>query len=1404
MKHFFFPDNTNLKDLLFLNIDDNNTIDKLKRIYDAADLIYDKRIYSKKFSDSNDDLHHFLSSYNLEATFLGNKILNVPENIAIVNDLESQMGASGSKNQDCSEDHATNGLVSKIKQGLLLLWNYVTADWQRNYELCHDKPMLLTYYYLTASNIARRLSQGYFVADNDVEKAEIWGERAIELVWHGKEIAYSHREEGEGEWRLLWLLSEFNTGVYHQDYANRNRRSNYDSAEDHYKLIFNYFHNLQSLKPDCVSKVPFADQMFLIYMETHRHWMTTQRRRRRSGIALQYARQFIKLLKNTQAGECVFPKEGTVADILKTDIMNDNSSNEIGSAEFWKNAKRTIEHPSNNMIENCNYSCKRVCLLSILDLARCYLSGHELDFYNKALYLAFSASSISNDLDQDNDKETIVKNIDALIIISSALRKIFKHQGEETIDQDLQQFRENCMKYSFYRIDGSGEIETTPSFITELEWLADQGHLESKYELIKWYCLLQEENWVKKSLKNNGWISSDDKLAQFTPITIKDYLQDNKNNPMLRFYKGMVELHTCHYKNAIKTLEELLDKRQKYTNYIRPGTLGLKARYLLANAYMHLAEYSKAMRILKELYDTLESLSASSHESFKDERIIVDLAYCYIKKGDFDNALNTYEPVLPPTVRLLLGIKELRAKNNKRAIQIFDAVKITAQNKADQDENDSLIKNVEILLDIAKKNPLSEEQDKYLEALKSDKTGEQSGTSLSKIKSNLCERASDTGLLDALIAELSGLKARLRHAGVNNLLTICVFLAQTDSGKEMGIQDIARKLIEDLEDIDEFSNDTETNYLRGLFVIMTGKVREERPKIQMDNCLENSSSEDNSELDVLSHAQTCFEKSCKYSEGFISQMTPWNVIGSPNKEATRSADKGVLFNKMAYISAYLINLISLYNITKSPGSTQSDQSSSENAAYKDRIKHFIEDIPKSYVISMKAAIALAKWLITYEGNPEEKTLLYRSFSFVTIFEERGAAAFNELRTDPAFRLLRSENRGEVLAYLLAMYEPINALKEECTYGLEDKRYSDRKGLHLVQYTKLSRLKDMLKEGYPEENPNSQKASLSEGGNTPKSQLRLSNCAYVNDIFEGRRFFEYMSIFAEDNTGEGKENSTVFWQRVSNYFRQLERDEDEMMPSASEVYTASFSIKEDSFPLWSIYGDNEAGCNIEFAEDFFDIDGGVYFYPDKLREYIPSRYIDSDYPLYIVQYIDRPTNNANDGYDKESSPQSSEKEKESLVQSCGTRAIKRVILEKHLNSIYKAWKKLDIYLNTNTITKTDENVKNTVIRFAADRLNEVRFLFKDPDYAYEGEIRVVYTDEPKNAKGRINYEPDPPHQYVKMERKIKDLTIRLGSKVSDYDVDRIVSWLHKTGQVKKVVLAKRNRYVGMSFSPRSKK
>lgn len=260
MKHFFFPNYTNLDQLLFVSIDEKNIIDKLRRIYDAADLIYDKRIYSNKFSDHNDDLHHFLFPDNSEATFLGNKILNVPESIAIVNDLEKQMDASVRKDQDRSEERAANDLASKIKQGLLLLWNYVTADWQKNYELCHDDQKLLTYYYLTASNIARRLSQGYFVADNDVEKAEIWGERAIELVWHGKEIAYSHRENDEEEWRLLWLLSEFNTGVCHQDYANRNRRSNYDSAEDHYKLIFNYFHNLKNLKASQES----ADQMFLI------------------------------------------------------------------------------------------------------------------------------------------------------------------------------------------------------------------------------------------------------------------------------------------------------------------------------------------------------------------------------------------------------------------------------------------------------------------------------------------------------------------------------------------------------------------------------------------------------------------------------------------------------------------------------------------------------------------------------------------------------------------------------------------------------------------------------------------------------------------------------------------------------------------------------------------------------------------------------------------------------------------------------------------------------------------------------------------------------------------------------------------------------------------------------------
>ena len=186
MKHFFFPNSTNLNQLLFDGVDEKSVIDKLKRIYDAADLIYDKRIYSKKFLDSNDDLHHFLSSYNLKATFLGNKILNVPENIAIVNDLESQMGASGSKNQGCSEDRAANGLVSKIKQGLLLLWNYVTADWQKNYDSCHEDPKLLTYYYLTASNIARRLSQGYIVADNVVEKAEKQNE-SVQLDTNKKE-----------------------------------------------------------------------------------------------------------------------------------------------------------------------------------------------------------------------------------------------------------------------------------------------------------------------------------------------------------------------------------------------------------------------------------------------------------------------------------------------------------------------------------------------------------------------------------------------------------------------------------------------------------------------------------------------------------------------------------------------------------------------------------------------------------------------------------------------------------------------------------------------------------------------------------------------------------------------------------------------------------------------------------------------------------------------------------------------------------------------------------------------------------------------------------------------------------------------------------------------------------------
>ena len=77
------------------------------------------------------------------------------------------------------------------------------------------------------------------------------------------------------------------------------------------------------------------------------------------------------------------------------------------------------------------------------------------------------------------------------------------------------------------------------------------------------------------------------------------------------------------------------------------------------------------------------------------------------------------------------------------------------------------------------------------------------------------------------------------------------------------------------------------------------------------------------------------------------------------------------------------------------------------------------NFPANYKISLKAAIALAEWLLDFDKAAEQATGRE---------EERGAGAFNTLRDNSKFRFSTASQRGVFYALLLAMYKPIKALK----------------------------------------------------------------------------------------------------------------------------------------------------------------------------------------------------------------------------------------------------------------------------------------------------------------------------------------------------------------------------------------
>lgn len=1387
MKHFFYPHDHgaavkgDLNYLIQNGTKEEKEEELLKHFYDAIDVIHDKRL-------EQEDLE-----------------LN-----SLLNEKPEKSRAHGHSGYEALFPYISQEDKRYFRiRALKTLWNYVEHKYNSNDSSCGKVTLIL--FHLVRGNICLRISQCYQEND-DISNSDIWGGKAIEIFWHGKNLAASYldslnSEENENkkdfaEVNLYHRLINLNLAKYYRDYASRNRRSDFDAALYEFVQIKNCIEDEVKIASPEKWKEHYGRQYALIWMDAVLNINSIHR----------------KKCQVLGAEEKTLSTYSWLEDLLLQRYQQDTASNEAHLEVFSKligelRNTGTIEHQNENHQDltlipfyySDFYDGQRYFLLVLLELSRIWRDLHSVKNYRNAISIAIIADHWSDEMDKKGH------NIDALNIISSSLRKYVKFESDtKNIINLLKEIKISgeegrSLKLGNNNGDKESDAFSIHEFIPVLIRYADAGNLNSQTEVIKWYCLyLQNKTSFVEILDGVGRgslledirESSEKTLGKDKPdlelqfskglkclrsgeyletisiikkivdqseankwnldveilkekekeqeknlkavVSLENMFDPNNVNGLnleLRFLKGLVRFRSGEYLEAIEIFKKLVDPSNKATQYIRLGTIGLKARYLLANCYMSMAEFAKAEKELKLLQDTLNFAKQSRDRDGKndatdaepDPRIDIDLGYCYMQRGDYEKAYKLY------------------------------------------------------------------------------KRGYEGGSTFNTDK----------------------VKKERVIMGLNNYAACCIHSINDNPDEVKNKIETARKIFIELEKLSGDKIDCETNLLKGYYTLCVG-VKPEDTEIEdkyVDRCREkckvaidaqNSESqqktfdEENYERNALIWAHEYFERACKFEEGFTSH---YNL-----QEENGTADKAKYKNEVERASVYIINLTKLYKrYMKDIGSGKRElcelylNGKNKVAASSEHlIICFILSCPTNYKISLKAAIALAEWLLEYEKtNRNQDSLvgqMYRSLSYITIYKERGAQVFNILKNNANFRFCTAMQRGKLLALLLAMYKPIRAIKEECCFNLYDKENEDTS--KLVHYTSIDNLKKLLTDE-PQTNKMSQASVDKYNPDQKDSQphFRINNCGYMNDVFEGKTFLECIKSVA---SRVEKLNQSDYSEFVKKYFPQIDRSHEEILPSGSDVYIGSLSVKHDSFPLWSLYAENEYGCNIEFDDGFFDVNG-IPYYPRALRDYMISKYTDQDYPLYIVQYIGSKFEDECDKYQRISDDDFDIKDTKGHRQYCRTEAIRYKDLFRLLEQLHKRWKGLDQYLESEEFDKNAGAAKNkmdsgtvsgqevidaikSVIRaFAADRINEIRFLFKNADYEFEGEVRVVYTDYTDKSIAKTSTEPTVPRVYVDIDREIKDLTVRLGSRIEDATIDKYVTWLKHTKQVKKVGLAKRNRY-----------
>ena len=896
----------------------------------------------------------------------------------------------------------------------------------------------------------------------------------------------------------------------------------------------------------------------------------------------------------------------------------------------------------------------------------------------------------------------------------------------------------------------------------------------------------------------------DKKAADLDKLPIK-----SNQNLALQYLKCVFFTRIGSYNRVLVMLESLCARPE--FKYIRKGTIGLKARYMLAKSYMALGRFKDALHVLEEVRTELLNQTTPS--------IVISRILC--------KAIKEYESSNNTSGILNSLFEKFNVSSEKELIQTtytFEDVRNTLQSKGyASDIIDKIHKQFNKLL---KEYIIHENIDIRIELL--------------------------YGRCLCLLGQYKQAKEDVYGSFTSSADNGSAFL---HSRLNPTNPDNYPLTSEDLKQQERF-------YMDAMFCALHMKDREQFTSLYTawNKPSQKPSSDKRTEIDrymlhgynavfnnaTTSNARVYFEKahtlllSCRSAEDSVYESDRESILSLSDREKE--------LKDCEYRSAYIQTLINEWgNPDDTIGNNGSNNSSSSGsgggdgggdgddddgrATVQDKIIRFIIDMPISCPISMEAAFSIADWIAHYEKavtpsssenrndyTEEEKKhvsnvrRLYESFAKCTLYPEQGASAFDALQKSPEFHYYKAQQQGRLFASLLLMYRPIRRFKTSCLLTCKKLKNDNRIG----QYTRLNTLKAFLRTPAADE---------------PAPRLRANSSSVMNDLFEGKAVFKLLTPVQTSPSNQSAQQQGSDASQYDPLSDQIERLSGFLNADLGRAtYITSFVIDKantvGAFNMWNVYGDKENGCFIQYSKDFFDIcnfppksaKNGMYERNDITRYFI-SPFTDSDYPLYQIQYIHPRKNSTDRAKDTLLHQRISEtisswenfynllklelpqelsdtgrdyKKYKDAVTASSNKNTKQFI-ESLKAQRTQQWKTFfeDLPASAFSTQAESSRARKTaqyLLSFAADRLNELRYLFKTDDYQYENEYRLFIASN----EHLINTQLDIPCTYVEINRPLENLSVILGSKIPALDVVHLTAWMKQTQRVVHVHQSSINR------------